>query len=276
MGRVVACGGADGEAWMGKSVLINPNRAWGSDSAVQGKGYEILGMPSDGTFATHVCVPVDRLHLSGGYLKESEAAALPLAMLTAYRALFTRGALQAGERLLITGIGGGVAVMAMQLAIAIGADVYVSSSSEEKIEKAKGMGACGGYNYAASDAAQQAEGLHVAFDMVLDSAAGAELNLYLSLLRPAGRLVLYGATAGLPPTLDMRRLFWKQLSILGSTMGSDQAFEEALAYVERHRIRPVVDKVFAFKDLPAAFSYMSAAKQFAKIVPLLCRWMKKS
>src|SRR5690606_28832338 len=129
-------------------VMINPGQGWGENEAAQSPEFSILGLPEDGTLAERIVLPASRLALKPEHLDWKEAAALPLAGLTAYRALFTRARLAPGERVLVTGIGGGVATMALLLAKAHGADVWVSSSSEEKIARAVALGASGGFNYA--------------------------------------------------------------------------------------------------------------------------------
>ena len=263
-GKVMACGKGVADSWIGRSVIINPNKHWGPNKEAQGDDYEILGMPSNGTLASHICLPVDRIHAQPQHMSATQAAALPLAMLTAWRALVERGRLKAKEKLLITGIGGGVALMALQLAVAYGAEVYVTSSSRDKISKALDMGAKGGACYGEDNWIKQLSLSGV--DMVLDSGGGQALNDYLSLLVPAGRLVIYGATAGVPQGLGLQKLFWKQVSVLGSTMGDDAAFADALDFVEKHRIAPVVDAVYGLDELEQALARMKEGAQMGKIV----------
>ena len=147
MGIVENLGEGVAAEWLGKTVIVNPSNQWGDNQRHQSKQYHILGLPKDGTLAEYLTVNADRLRLAPTHLNTEQAAALPLAGLTAYRALFGRAQLQAGEKVLISGIGGGVALFAMQFAIAAGADVYVSSSSEEKIAHAVQMGAKAGVLY---------------------------------------------------------------------------------------------------------------------------------
>ena len=133
--------------WLGKDVIINPGMNWGEDPSFHGRDFKILGLPDNGTFADYVNVPAEYLYEKPAYLSFEEAASIPLAGLTAYRALFTRGQITKGSRVLITGIGGGVALMVLKMALAIGAEVYVTSGSDEKIEKAVALGAKLGVNY---------------------------------------------------------------------------------------------------------------------------------
>jgi zinc-binding alcohol dehydrogenase/oxidoreductase len=263
-GIVVAASGA--EDWVGKEVIINPALEWGDSANYQDPAlFRILGLPDDGTFAEYVKVPVSNLVEKPAHLSFEEAAALPLAGLTAYRGLMTRAGLRAGEKVLITGVGGGVALFALQFAVAAGAEVLVTSGSVEKLDKAMAMGAMGGANYRDTDWVERLKSLAGAFDVIMDGAAGDGMNELLDLAAPGGRVVLYGATRGNPSQVTARRIFWKQLNVLGSTMGSPEDFEGMLSFVARHRVRPVVDRVFALEDGEAAFRWMEEGKQFGKI-----------
>ena len=252
----------------GRRVVINPSLNWGANPKVQGKAYHILGLPADGTFAEYVKVPSENVFDMPAHLNFTEGAAFPLAGLTAYRALFTKGEAVAGQRVLITGVGGGVALMAMQFAVAAGCEVWVSSGSDEKIERAKAMGAKGGVNYRMADWAKKLHEMSGGFDVIIDSAVGdgfADLVNFCTL--PAGRVVFYGATTlgniqGVKPAI----VFWKQISIIGSTMGNPGEFAEMLKFVEKYSIRPVVDEVFALRDANAAMKKMDEGKQFGKLV----------
>jgi len=255
------------EEWVGREVIINPAIGWGSHSTHQDQQtFQILGLPDDGTFAEYVKVRLENLVEKPAHLSFEQAAALPLAGVTAYRAVLTRAQLQPGEKVLITGIGGGVALFALQYAVALGARVYVSSGSEEKIDKAIALGAKGGVNYKAANWGQSLQELAGSFDVIIDGAAGDGMDELLNLATPGGRVVFYGATRGNPSNLTARRIFWKQLNILGSTMGSPEDFRSMIAYIHEHTIRPVVDRVFPFEEGEAAFRWMDDARQFGKIV----------
>lgn len=259
--------GSDGAGIVdGREVLINPAMEWGDDPRVQSKDFHILGLPRNGTFAEKVAVPEDKLYDKPRHLNWESAAALPLAGLTAYRALFTRGLLQSGERVLITGIGGGVALLALQFALAAGAEVWVTSGADKKIGHAKAMGAKGGANYKSDDWEEQLRQQTGSFDLILDSAGGEGFAALIKLCRPGGRLVTYGGTRGRIPKLSPQIIFWRQLSILGSTMGTDKEFGEMLAFVSRHEIQPEVDEVFPLSQGSTAFERMDKGLQFGKIV----------
>ena len=266
-GAGVVMPGANAGAWAEKEVIINPALQWGKHSAYQDPNeFRILGLPDDGTFGEYVKVPVGNLVSKPAHLSFEEAAALPLAGVTAYRALLTRARLQSGEKVLITGIGGGVALFALQFAVAAKAKVYVSSGSDQKIDRAMSMGALGGVNYKNAGWIDALKTLGGGFDVVIDGAAGDGLNDLLDLMAPGGRLAIYGATRGNVTNVVARRVFWKQLNILGSTMGSPEDFAAMIALVDRHKIKPVVDKVYASADGAAAFQRMDEGLQFGKIV----------
>ncbi len=259
--------GSDGAGeYRGRRVLIFPSLEWGNDQRIPGKQFRVLGMPDQGTFAELISVSKSNVYTIPAHLSWEEAAALPLAGLTAWRALFYRCALQRGERVLITGIGGGVALTALQLAVAAGAEVFVSSGSEEKIEQAVRLGAKSGVNYRTEgwdkSLKQQAGG----FDVVIDSAGGDGLAALVALCNPGGRVGIYGGSLGKVNGLSPQIVFWKQLSILGSSMGSPRDFKQMLTFISQHEIRPVIDLVFPLAEGNAASKRMEEGGQFGKIV----------
>ena len=266
-GVVEAVGSPADQSWVGREVIINPSLDWGDDPRAQGPKFRILGMPDSGTFAEQIAIPVANLAPKPAHLTWEQAAALPLAGLTAWRALFTRAQLKAGEKVLITGSGGGAALFALQFAVATGAQVWVTSSSTEKLARAKTLGATGGVNYRDADwpAILQAAAGGL-FDVVLDSAGGAGFGPVIEVTRPGGRIVFFGATTGNPPGLDLRKCFFRQLTLLGTTMGSPADFAGMTAFVAQHKITPVVDRVVPLADTEQALRHMEAGAQFGKIV----------
>jgi len=265
--RVPCVLGSDGAgAWKGKPVVIYPALAWGSNPRVQGRDFRVLGMPEDGTFAEYICVPSKNVFPMPPHLDWEQAAALPLAGLTAWRTLFTRCQLSKGERVLITGIGGGVALMALQLAVAAGAEVFVTSGSAEKIERAQKMGALDGVSYRAPGWEKQLKQIAGGFDVIIDSAGGDGFALLPSLCNPGARIGFYGGSLGKVNGLSLQPLFWKQVSLHGSTMGSPKEFRTMLAFVEKHQIVPVVDMVFPLSEGAEAFKIMEQGTQFGKLV----------
>ncbi|MBF9239699.1 zinc-binding dehydrogenase [Hymenobacter sp. BT683] len=252
---------------VGRRVLINPGLRWGDNPRAQARDFVVLGMPDPGTFAEYIALPARYIFPLPAHLSYEQGAALPLAGLTAYRAAFTRAQVQAGERVLVTGVGGGVALLAAQLCAAQGAEVWVTSSSEEKLARAQTLGAKGGVNYNAENwvktLVQQAGG---PFDVIIDSAAGPAFNALLDAAAPGGRIVFYGGTLGAIPQLPPAKVFWKQLSILGSTMGTEQDFAAMLQLVTEKEIVPVVDEVFPLAEGEAALRRLEAGAQFGKVV----------
>ncbi len=265
-GIVQSIGSEVSSSWLGKEVLINPAIHWGSNQAAQGKNFEILGMPRNGTLAEYVAIPADRLHEKPTHLSWEEAAALPLAGLTAYRALVYQGLVKAGENVLVTGIGGGVAQVAAKFAIALGANVYASSSSEEKSQMALSLGISEVFNYTSGNWIQKSLEKTGGFDLIIDGASGDSLNELITVCKPGGRIVFYGATQGNPSKLEARKVFWNQLKIMGSTMGSDQDFDEMINLIEKHQIRPIIDRTFPLEKAVEAFDRMKAGAQFGKLV----------
>ena len=252
---------------VGARVLLNPGLRWGTNPRAQARDFVVLGMPDPGTFAEYIALPARYVQPLPAHLSFEQGAALPLAGLTAYRAAFARAQVQAGERVLVTGVGGGVALLAAQLCAARGAEVLVTSGSDEKLARAQALGAKGGVNYHAETwvktLTQQAGG---PFDVIIDSAAGAAFNALLDAAAPGGRIVFYGGTLGTIPELPPAKVFWKQLSILGSTMGSEQDFEDMLALVTEQQLVPVVDEVFPLAEGEAALRRLEAGAQFGKVV----------
>lgn len=252
--------------WIGKKVVINPNVDWGENPAVQSAEYRVLGMPDNGTFAEYIAVDVDHLFEQPEYLLDEQAAALPLGGLTAYRAIMKHGHLKPSDTVLISGFGGGVAQFAFQFGMAIGASVYVTSGSQGKIDQAIAMGAKGGFNY--KDESWHKEALKVSggFDLVIDSAGGDQINTFIKIMNPSGRIVFYGATNGMPAKLDMFRMFWNQITLQGSTMGNDLEFTEMIAFVEQHKLTPIVDSVRSFDEIVDAFDQMKSGDRVGKLV----------
>ncbi|MDE3058334.1 MAG: zinc-binding dehydrogenase [Bacteroidota bacterium] len=267
-GEVVAVGNVKDKSWIGRSVVINPTLEWGNDPRVQSPTFRILGLPDNGTYAQFVKIPVINLFPKPANLSFEEAAAIPLASVTAYRAVVTRGQVQAGETVLVTGIGGGVAVAALQIAHSLGANVIVTSGSDEKLERAHALGAIGGVNYHAENGGNTVRSLAggEGVDVVIDSVGGEMFNRGIDLLKPGGRFVSYGSTTGNAGNLTLRRIFWKQLTVLGSTMGTPEDFSAMLRLYERKTIQPVIDSVVPFEHAREAHRRMEQAQQFGKIV----------
>lgn len=265
-GVVVEANGEAGQEWIGKEVIINPGQNWGDHPAYQGKDFKILGLPDDGTLAEYVKVAAQYLHPKPAHLTFEQAAALPLAGLTAYRALFTRGAAKAGDKVLVVGAGAGTGTYAVQFAVAAGCQVFVTSGTGEKIERARQLGAAAGVNYKAQDWAEELQHLSGGFDVVIDSALGKDFARIPEICNPGARIVFFGATAGGLPELNPRVIFSKQLQLMGTMMGSTDDFKAMLQLVNDHEIVPVVDEVFSLAEAQKAVDKMGKSSQFGKLV----------
>ena len=250
----------------GAEVVINPSIDWGNNPVVQGDAFSILGFPNNGTFAEYIVISKKYIFEKPENLSFEESAAVPLAGLTAYRALFTKARLRSNEKVLITGIGGGVALWALQFAVAYKARVYVTSGSDEKISRAKELGALGGFNYKDPEWADKAQKEAGGFDIIIDSAGGNQFGKFITLALRGGRLVNFGRTAGNITDIATRTLYSNQLSIFGTTMGTRDEFLSMLHFVESRNIKPVLDKTFPLSQIREAFKRMENADQFGKIV----------
>lgn len=247
-------------------VVINPSHNWGGDPNVQSREFRVLGFPDSGTFAEYIAVPARYVRPKPKHLTFEEAAALALAGLTAFRSLFTRGDLQSNQAVLVTGIGGGVAIAAMQFALAAGAKVYVTSGSDEKIKRGIALGARGGVNYKSSSWTEDLQKASGGFHLIVDGAAGPGFGKLLDIALPGAKIVVYGSTQGRIQNAEPARIFWKQLSILGATMGTETEFEAMLHFVEQHEVRPVIDQMFPIAEATRALQKMQIGEQFGKIV----------
>ena len=265
-GIVAEVGEGVDESWIGKEVIIDPSSDWGDNPSAHGKDFKVLGMPEDGAFAEFVKVRATNLHEKPQHLSWEEAAALPLAGVTAYRAMFTKCNVKAGEKVLITGAGGGVALFAVQFAVAAGAEGWVTSGSDEKIEAAKKLGATGGVNYKKENWGKELKTIVGGFDVAIDGAAGEGFVQLVKLAKPGGRIGMYGGTTGMIGQINPAEIFWKQLAIYGSTMGTNEDFAEMVAFVRDKKVTPIVDSIFPLEQTEEAMRYMEAGKQFGKIV----------
>lgn len=250
----------------GKRVFFNPGMNWGKDESFQKPDFHIIGMPHQGTLAECIAIRDEKIYEVPSHLSDAEGACLPLAGVTAYRGLFVQGEIERGQKVLITGAGGGVASLAIKMALASGAEVYTNSSSDDKINKAREWGCENGWNYKTTDWVDQAKKEIGGFDLILDGAGGDTVKQYVDVLKPGGRLVAYGATLGAWAEVPAAKVFWKQVHLIGTTMGSDQDFQNMLDFVTRHQIRPHVDRIFNFEQTNEAFEYLNSSDSFGKIV----------
>ena len=265
-GEVVELGDGVDNKWLGQEVVIYPAHGWPKGASWPTKAFRVLGMPVDGTFAEYIKIEVENLFPKPSYLSWTDAAAIPLAGLTAWRALMSRGGLQAGEKVLITGIGGGVAQVGLLLAVASGAEVYVSSSQQDKIDDAIQKGAKAGINYREEDWHEQLKEMSGGIDLVMDSSPLDELDRYLKFLNVGGRVAYYGATGHRKATFNLSKFFLRQIGLLGSTMGSLEDFAAMLQFVEDKQLVPPVHKVYPFSEVTTALSDLETGQQRGKLV----------
>jgi NADPH:quinone reductase-like Zn-dependent oxidoreductase len=251
---------------VGQEVIINPAFHWGLKRAAPSSQFAILGMPTQGTLAQYVAVPAAQIAPKPAHLSWAQAAALPLAGLTAHRALFYRAGLQKGEKVLITGAGGGAAQLGLLFALAAGAEVWVTSSSQAKLDFCLQQGAKGGALYTDPNWVQGLKEKAGGFDVVLDSAGGSDFPKLFEVVDLGARISFFGGTAGAWPTMPPQRLFWKQVSLLGTTMGSQEDFADMLALVAKAQLVPTVAEVFPLEKAQAAFDFMGRGEGLGKIV----------
>jgi NADPH:quinone reductase-like Zn-dependent oxidoreductase len=249
----------------GERVVINPGIEAG------GGRIHVIGEHGDGTNAELIAVPATNVHPIPDGLSFEEAAAFPLVFETSYRMLVTRAGLREGEWVLAWGIGGGVSTATLAIGKALGANVLVTSSSDAKLERARELGADATVNHATGDvkaAVQEATG-GKGIDVVIETVGEATWATSLQVVAPAGRVVVCGATTGPNPPAALHRVWWKQLSILGSTMGTAEDFAGAYALVASGRARPVVDEVLPLEEIRAAHARLEAGEQLGKIVLMI-------
>ena len=266
--HVIGADGAGVRTDTGEEVVVLPSLNWGEHEAAPGTDWEILGDRTPGTYAELVSVPADCVAPKPAGLSWAEAAALPLVGVTTYRALFVRGRLQAGESMLVVGAGGGIATMAISLAVAAGAGIMVTSSSPATIERAVEAGARGGVSHAEPDWPDRAREMSpggAGFDLVLDPVGRWEESL--GALRPGGRLVVLGANAAQTAAMDIRSFYFGQFDLLGTTMGSSKDFAGLLNMMDRCGVRaPVIDRAFPLDRAAQAHEYLENGRTFGKCV----------
>ncbi|EMR05942.1 Alcohol dehydrogenase [Bhargavaea cecembensis DSE10] len=246
----------------GDEVIINPALGWMEQSAAPPAGFEILGMPDNGTMAEKIVLPADQLEPKPAGLSWEEAGVLSLAAMTGYRALVTRGQIEAGQTVFIPGAGSGVATYLIQFAKALGARVIVSSRSADKRSRAAEIGADLAID---TNADWKAELKDETIDLIIDSVGEATFNRALEVLKKGGRIVSFGATTDDHIRFDLRSFFYGQYDLLGSTMGNREELRDLLKLMENKDIHPVVDSVYPLDDIREAMEKLENSTQFGKI-----------
>lgn len=267
---VIDAVGAEVEGWaVGDEVVINPSMACGECAQCQRgespfcESYGVLGEHMNGTLTEQIVIPARNVVAKPGNLNWEEAAAYGLASGTAYRML-ERARLQEGDNLLVIGVGGGVATMGVQLGVALGANVYVTSRDPNKLARAKKLGAIDGFD----SAGEFSKGMKAVggADVILESVGPATWNQTFRSLKPGGRIAVCGSTSGNKVEVTMPVLFFKQLEIIGSTMFTYDQFDRVTEMMASGNIHPVVDSVTPFEELPKALARMESGQQFGKLV----------
>jgi NADPH:quinone reductase-like Zn-dependent oxidoreductase len=257
--RILGADGAGIRVDSGERVVLNPGLE-------HGDAIHVIGEHTQGTHAELVAVPATNVFPLPDSISFEEAAAFPLVFETAYRMLVTRAQIEEGEWVLVWGIGGGVATAALAIAKALGASVIVTSSSDAKLERARELGADATVNHATGDVVAAVKDACGGADVVVETIGEATWKSSLAAARAGGRVVLCGATSGPNPPAQLHRIWWKQLDVLGSTMGTRADFEGAFELVKSGRARPVIDRVYPLDEARAAHERLEAGEQFGKIV----------
>ena len=266
-GVVVAVGDDGADRAAGDEVVIDPTLNWGPAEGQPLPDFDILGAPSDGTFAEQVVVPAANLAAKPERLSWAEAAALNLGGLTAWRAAVTCAIAAPARTLLVTGAGSGVASFAIQIAAALGARVFVTSSTQDKLERARALGAVAGVSYREPDWPERIVSLAGGeVDAAIDSYGGPSWEGALRTLRSGGTLVSFGDTSGPETTLTTAEVYWRWRNVRGTSMGSPREYRAMLAHVASAGWRPAIDSVFALDELDAAARRLDAADRFGKVV----------
>jgi NADPH:quinone reductase-like Zn-dependent oxidoreductase len=273
-GVVEAAGAGVDPAWVGRRVIVNaavrqPGRESPGDppNSTLAPEYQLIGEHTSGMLCERFAAPVANL-ADVGEADPVAGAAFGLCALTAYSMMVTKGGLRPGQSVLITGIGGGVATAALSIARWMACPVAVTSRHQWKLDKAKALGAAAGFLDQGQDWSKEVRAwtFKRGVDMAVDSSGKAtHLNCIKSLAR-GGAYVTPGCTSGPDATTDLARVFWNQLRVLGSTMGSNEEFREVAALFRAGRLAPVVDQVFEAKDAARAYERLEAGEQFGKIV----------
>jgi zinc-binding alcohol dehydrogenase/oxidoreductase len=251
----------------GDEVIVNPSLKWGNSELFKSDKFKILGLPDNGTLEEYISVDKSKVYKKPAHLDLAKASAIPLAGLTAYRALIVKGEVNKDKNVLITGIGGGVSTFALLYAVNFGANVYITSGDDNKIKKSIELGAKDGVNYKNENWDKELlEKNKYGFDLIIDGTGGDTISKLLNVINPGGRIVNYGATTGNTTNFEVRKVYWKQAMLIGSTMGSDKDFRDMTGLFSKEKIIPVVDKIFDMENVYEAFFRMDKSVQLGKIV----------
>ena len=246
----------------GDEVVINPSLEGGDSEEAAGPDFRILGVPDQGTYAEQIVVAAHQVRPRPQSLSWIESAALPLAGLTAWRVIVTHAEAGPGRTILVPGAGGGAATFLIQIGTALGARVLVTTSSQEKLDRARQLGAEGGALYTDEDWAEQVKPV----DAIADSVGAPVWHHAFRALRPGGRLINFGDTARATAEITLSPLYFGYFRIQGTTMGSPREFDALLAHVDEADWRPVIDSVFPLTEAAAAHARLEDPQRFGKVV----------
>lgn len=265
-GVIDAVGADVDKTLIGTEVVLYPGLNWGDDPRYPAPAFGLLGMPGPGTLADAIVVQAASAIAKPAHLDFAAAAALPLGALTAWRGLVTKARLQPREKLLITGIGGGVATFALKLAVAMDVDVFVTSGSDETLEKAKALGAKAGFNYKNDAWRKSLAKASGGIDVVFDGAPASGYPGYARALDMGARVVIYGSTGGTNFTVSSPNLFLENVQIIGTNVGNLEEFKRVIAFITEREISPVIDRHFTLNETIDALAYLEASHTFGKVV----------
>ena len=251
---------------IGREVVLYPGRGWGNDRRFPSRHFALLGVPLPGTIAEEIVVSAESVFDKPPHLSFEEAACLPTAAITAWRGLVGKAGLKAGEKLLVTGTGGGVATYALMFGHALRADVYVTSSSAETLAKAAALGAKAGFNYREAGWRKALQAASGGVDVVFDGAPAGALGEYSRALATGGRIVIYGSTGGTEMAMAAPDLFLRHATIYGTAMGDLIDFADMLAFVTKHSIKPIIERSMPLAEASHALQYLEKNHTFGKIV----------
>ena len=250
---------------VGSEVVISPSLFWGPSNVAPGDSYEILGSPTNGTHAEYVTVPAANVYPKPAHLDWAQSAALPLAGVTAWRAVVTRGRLLPGEKVVIGAASAGVGSMAIQIAAALGAEVVAVTSGAEKAAFAQKLGATTVVDRSSDTFLDDLVEASGGADLALDP-TGALWQPFVDALKPGGRLVVVGKVAAATASVRVQSVYWKQVDVLGSSMGSPRDFAALLQHVGTHAWAPLIDSEFPLERIADAYERLDSPARAGKVV----------
>jgi NADPH:quinone reductase-like Zn-dependent oxidoreductase len=273
-GTVVTVGARVNHLTSGDTVTLYPASGCGrcelcvTDREHMCVDLRLLGERLYGTYAEYIAVPGRNCFAIPAGLSFEQAAALPVAYITAWRLLIVNAELKPGELVLIRDLGSDATIAALQMAAHISASVIVSTSSDDQTGRARNLGAVHVFDDSSGDFVKQVRNFTAkrGVDVVVDCVGGDQWVQSLACLAKGGRLVTCGATASIHPRTDIRRIFWNDLKIFGSTLGTREDFRQVLNFVKDSGAKPIIDQVFSLKDAASAQQRMAEEKQFGKII----------